>query len=129
MGEHLDAPAVGFLLEQTLGHVSHSANLRRTLSDSTDADIRWHELSFDQPRRRDRLPPRANWTVRSSLDARRAVRDMQASGPLDALFVHTHVPATLLRTAMKQVPTVVSIDATPVKIYALGESYNHQVRS
>jgi glycosyltransferase involved in cell wall biosynthesis len=129
MGGRAHTPSIGFLLEQTLGHVSHSNNLRQTLSGAKDVDIRWRELAFDQPRLRDRLPPRSNWTIRSSRDARAAVRELQRQAPLDALFVHTHVPATLLRSVMASIPTVVSIDATPHQIDALGESYNHRVRS
>ena len=72
--------------------------------------------------------PLSNWTVRSSLAARRAVADLEASGPLDALFVHTHVPATGLGAIMDRIPTVVSIDATPKQIDSLGASYKHQVQ-
>ena len=125
----LAVPSIGFVLEQTLGHVSHAGNLRRALADAAGVDIRWRDLSFDQPRLRDRVPPRSNWTIRSSLDARRAVREMHREAPLDCLFVHTHVPATLMGPIMARIPTVVSIDATPVQIDALGDSYNHRVRS
>lgn len=43
------------------------------------------------------------------------------------MFVHTQVPAILLGSAMRQVPTVVSLDATPVQYDALGEHYAHAV--
>lgn len=122
-------PSIGFLLEQTLGHVSHGRNLQRTLAETTDAQIRWRELSFESTGLLDRLPPRSNWTVRSSLNARAAVRDLQREAPLDALFVHTHVPAALLGPVMARIPTVISVDATPHQIDALGSSYSHRVHS
>ncbi|MEM9561962.1 MAG: glycosyltransferase family 4 protein [Actinomycetota bacterium] len=115
------------MLEQTLGHVSHGRNLRRTLMSSTDANVVCRELPYEPAGVLDRLPPRSNWTVRSSLAARSAMRAMETDHGLDALFVHTHVPAALLGSGMARVPTVVSIDATPRQIDELGVSYNHQV--
>lgn len=124
-----ERPVVGVLLEQTLGHVSHGRNLQRSLSNSDKARLSWKELPFEPNGIRDRLPPRSNWTVRSGLTARGAVRELQSEGPIDALLVHTHVPATLLGSVMDTVPTVISIDATPHQIDTLGTSYNHPVQS
>ena len=122
-------PYVGILLEQTLGHVTHGRNLRRTLTETTDATVACRDLAFDPVGLLDRLPLRSNWTLRSSLAARGAVRDMERKRPLDALFVHTHVPATLLGSTMDRVPTIVSIDATPKQIDSLGDSYKHRVHA
>ncbi len=120
-------PRLGFVLEQTLGHVSHAKNLRRALTDSDEASISWVDLPFEPTSSRDRLPGLSNWTVRSSLAARKGVRALEQQAPLDGLFVHTHVPATFLGAAMERIPTVVSIDATPHQIDSLGGSYQHQV--
>ena len=127
MNQQIDIPTVGILLEQTLGHVSHGRNLQNSLSNADEADVRCRELPYEPVGPLDRLPPRSNWTVRSGLAARAAVRDMSDETPLDALLVHTHVPATLLGSVMDQLPTVVSIDATPHQIDTLGESYDHRV--
>ncbi len=122
-------PYVGVLLEQTLGHVTHGRNLRYTFQQASAADVVYRDLSFDSSSLLDRLPPRSNWTVRSGLAARSAVRAMETERNLDALLVHTHVPATFLSATMKRVPTVVSIDATPGQIDSLGGSYNHKVHA
>jgi glycosyltransferase involved in cell wall biosynthesis len=123
----VQVPHIGVLLEQTLGHVTHGRNLEHTFRQVDDAWFECRELPFEPEAALDRFPPYSNWTVRSSLAARSAVKAMEAVAPLDALFVHTHVPASLLLRHMKRVPTVVSIDATPAQIDSLGGSYNHDV--
>lgn len=125
----MNAPCVGFVLEQTLGHVSHTRNLQRSLAGYDAIGAVFRQIPFEPAGAMDRLPPRSNWTVRSGVAARRAVADLTHDTPLDALFVHTFVPAVLLGPVMDRIPTVVSIDATPVQLDALGASYNHRVRS
>ena len=127
MTQQVDIPTVGLLLEQTLGHVSHGRNLRNSLLDADEADVRCRDLPFDALGPLDRLPPRSNWTIRAGLAARAALREMQHEAPLDALLVHTHVPATLLGSVMNHLPTVISIDATPHQIDTLGAAYEHRV--
>ena len=56
-----------------------------------------------------------------------AVRHAHREDPLDALFVHTQVPAVLLGRWMRRIPTVVSLDATPLQYDELGHVYSHGV--
>lgn len=121
--------SVGFLLEQTLGHVSHGQNIQKALAGSRRADVRFREIPFEPQRRLDRLPHRANWTVRAGAAARAAVKSLERQRRLDALFVHTQVPAVLLGDAMRRIPTVVSLDATPAQIDRFAEAYQHEVGS
>ena len=51
---------------------------------------------------------------------------MQNRGSLDALFVHTHVPAVLATSWLRRVPTVLSVDASPLQYDMLGEHYDHR---
>lgn len=120
-------PTIGLLLEQTLGHVTHGRNLRRTMSDTDDAQLSFCDLDYEPQSRLATVPLLSNWTLRAGLAARRAVRDLQSRGRLDGLFVHTHVPATFLGATMDRVPTIVSMDATPKQIDRLGRSYEHDV--
>jgi glycosyltransferase involved in cell wall biosynthesis len=124
---------VAFVLEQTLGHVTHSENMERLaperLSQSRVADsitIEFLPVPFESDRF-GRLPGWSNWTVRASVRAgwilRAATRRNRRS--FDAIFIHTQVPATLLRRRMSKTPTVVSLDATPRQYDALGEFYQH----
>ena len=41
-------------------------------------------------------PGFGNWTVRAGIRTRRAIRRLRKGGPLDALFIHTQVPAILV---------------------------------
>jgi glycosyltransferase involved in cell wall biosynthesis len=121
-------PRVGFVLEQTLGHVTHADNLRSIISADGTIRATWCPVAFTAGGMAARLPLyRSNWTVRAGLRARRSVRRANRDDRLDALFVHTQVPAVLLGRWMRRIPTVVSLDATPLQYDELGEAYHHAV--
>ena len=118
------------LLEQTLGHVTHTANLRSALDGVSGVELGIRDVPFETGAVGRRVPLWSNWTVRAGLRARRAFRAYRRRYPalqINALFVHTQVPAVLLGRLMARYPTVVSLDATPVQYDALGESYAHEV--
>ena len=71
------------------------------------------------------MPGFGNWTVRAGIRTRRAIRRLRKGGPLDAMFIHTQVPAILSPDHVKRVPTVVSLDATPIQYDELGAHYGH----
>src|SRR6266571_5344342 len=94
-----------FVLEQTLGHVAHAANLERALARASGIRPAVIRLGFDQrPRALPPLPGTGNWSLRASLMARQALRRQLAWGPLDAIFIHTQVASLLARGVMRQVP-------------------------
>jgi glycosyltransferase involved in cell wall biosynthesis len=116
---------LGFVLEQTLGHVAHSRNIERVLSsDAVDAEVVHVDYASRTGWRR--LPGVGTWTVKASLDARRAVRRMLQTGSVQAVFVHTQVAALALPDLMRRLPVVVSLDATPANFDAEGEAYGHR---
>ena len=87
-------PHLAFVLEQTLGHITHSANLRAALSDDPAARISWLPIEYQSQDRLRRLPLISrNWTVASSLMARRELIRLARQGPIDAYFFHTQVTA------------------------------------
>ena len=116
---------IGFVLEQTLGHVTHADNLARLVTADSRIDAELVPIPFELDGRWSRVPGHGNWTVRAGLRARRAVRELRRSGPVDALFVHTQVPATLIPDIIGRTPSVVSLDATPLQYDELGEHYGH----
>lgn len=117
---------IGFIVEQALGHATHAQNLRASLLADPTIHALWAPIPYDVDGLAARLPLySSNWTVRAGLRARRALASMQRSGGIDALFVHTQVPATLTSDWLRRVPSVVSLDATPLQYDALGEFYNH----
>jgi glycosyltransferase involved in cell wall biosynthesis len=119
-------PHVAFVLEQTLGHVTHTDNLRRLVPQHDAIEATFLPVEFGVEGVAARVPGFGNWTVRAGLRARRAVRRARRRRPIDAMFVHTQVPAILMPDVVKRIPTVVSLDATPRQYDQLGEHYAHE---
>lgn len=117
----------GFLLEQTLGHRTHSQNLQANVPKDQTIRPVWGPIEWNLTGLAAHIPVyNSNWTVRAGLRARRVLRQIQRQSPLDALFIHTQVPAVFLADWMSHIPTVVSLDATPQQYDALGAYYAHQ---
>ena len=122
-------PRVGFVLEQTLGHITHAENLVHLVTPDQRIRAEFVPISFDVDARWARVPGYRNWTVRAGLRARRAIRDLGRDYPVDAIFVHTQVPATLIPDVLRRIPSVVSLDATPLQYDELGIHYGHSTNS
>ena len=114
------------ILEQTLGHVTHTQNLQALLPRDRGIEPTFVLVPFDVGPCR--VPGWSNWTVRAGVRARRRLVALRKAEPPvrpAVMFVHTQVPAVLLGTWMRRTPTVVSIDATPKQYDDLGEFYAH----
>ena len=121
-------PRVGFVLERSLGHVTHAENLIRLLPQQDDIEAVLLPVDFAVEGWAAHLPVyNSNWTVRAGWRAARAIRRAQTRAPLDALFIHTQVPAVLSQRWMRRIPTVVSLDATPMQYDELGQHYGHSL--
>jgi len=118
-----------FALEQTLGHAAHSRNIERALA--MDMGIDATVIRLDRRARSGpwRLPGVRTWSFQASLTARRALTSRIGQGPVDAIFVHTQVASLLSVRVMRTVPTVVSLDATPVNFDQEGHAYGHHRQS
>ncbi len=117
----------GFLLEQTLGHRTHSENLQANVPKDPAVQPLWGPIEWNLTGLSARIPVyNSNWTVRAGIRARQTVARLQRQTPIDALFVHTQVPAVFLADWMQRIPTIVSLDATPLQYDALGAHYAHQ---
>jgi glycosyltransferase involved in cell wall biosynthesis len=127
MSTDSERPRVGFVLERSLGHTTHAANLVRVLPSFQSIRPEIVEIPYDVTGATARVPLyNSNWTVRAGVLAFNAIRRMQSRERLDALFIHTQVPAVLSQWWMTRIPTVVSLDATPIQYDELGEFYAHQ---
>jgi glycosyltransferase involved in cell wall biosynthesis len=118
-------PPVGFVLEQTLGHVTHTANLRRLVAADGRLDPTFLPIEFAVDGWAERVPGYRNWTVRAGWRARWALRRADRQRRPAALFFHTQVPAILNLDRLRRYPTVVSLDATPRQYDELGTHYEH----
>ncbi len=118
-----------FVLEQTLGHVTHGKNLMHLVVAGDDIEPSFLPIPFDVQGVAARIPGYRNWTVRAGLVARRGIRRHHRSVGIDVMFIHTQVPAILVGRWMRKIPTVVSLDATPRQYDEMGEQYGHPIGS
>ena len=122
----LARPRLGFVMEQTLGHVTHYTNMRNALTAESGIDASWLPLAFEPQRKLEQLPVlRTNWSARASLRTRLVLARERASERYDALFFHTQVTTLLSAAVMRRVPSVISLDATPINYDAVGRAYGH----
>lgn len=117
---------IGFILEQALGHITHTRNLQANVARDPDVQAYWGLVPWETGGLAGRLPLyKSNWTVRAGLRARRMVTGMTRRVELDALFFHTQVPAVLSTGWIRRIPSIVSLDATPRQYDSLGQFYAH----
>ncbi len=117
----------GFILEQSLGHVTHTKNLQANLANVANVKVHWGLVDFDTEGLASRIPVyKSNWTVRAGFRADRIVSSMNKQTRLDALFFHTQVPAILAQRWLRRLPVIVSLDATPIQYDELGAFYKHE---
>jgi len=117
----------GFLLEQSLGHVTHAKNLLANVALDPEVHAHWGLIDFEATGIAGRIPVyRSNWTVRAGVRAYRKVARMNRRTRFDALFFHTQVPAILAQRWLRKIPGIVSLDATPRQYDELGAFYKHE---
>lgn len=116
---------LGFALEYSLGHITHAQNLKRTLEARPEISPLYVDLPFDgMTGAWTRLPGvRSNWSLRASLGAWLGLRGQAKL--LDGALFHTQVTSLFASGIMQRVPSVVSLDATPIQYDALGSFYGH----
>jgi glycosyltransferase involved in cell wall biosynthesis len=117
---------LGFVMEQTLGQVTHTKNFQQWVARDPSIIPTWFPISYEERRGLAALPLLSrNWTVRASLQARDRVRAALRTQAFDALFFHTQVTALFAHRIMVEVPTIVSMDATPLNFDTIGKPYAH----
>jgi glycosyltransferase involved in cell wall biosynthesis len=116
----------GFVVEQILGHITHSLNLKRVLNDEETCEPSWFDVPFRPDGLVYRVPPLSiNWSLRGSYYARSALQSAEAKN-LDALFVHTLMMGMLGSSVFRRIPTVISVDATPLNLDEFADAYEHR---
>jgi glycosyltransferase involved in cell wall biosynthesis len=122
-------PRIGFVLEQALGHVAYGMSLRETLSARQDIECEWLEVNFDEGRF-GRIPlVGKSYALRGNLRARSLIARTHRRRPLDALFVHTSMIGLLAMDYVRRIPTMLSLDATPLNFDQLAKWYGHKLHS
>jgi glycosyltransferase involved in cell wall biosynthesis len=120
---------IGFVIEQALGHVAYGMGLKQALAGRDDIELEWIEVPFS-PGTFGKLPLiGSNWTLRGSERAYRAIAAAERRQPLDALFLHTQTIGLFSGPHMAKIPTLLSLDATPLNYDELATAYRDNVQS
>jgi glycosyltransferase involved in cell wall biosynthesis len=118
---------ISFALEYSLGHITHGDNLKSALKNDLAINPTYFDIPYDNtplPALWSRIGPiRSNWTARASLVAYQSIKKTMKSA--DAAFFHTQVTSIFSAGLMRRLPSIVSLDATPIQYDALGAVYNH----
>jgi glycosyltransferase involved in cell wall biosynthesis len=118
-----------FVMEQGLGHVVHTLNLEHVLRTENDIDATVLRIRPDDAGWTSNVPVAGNWSIQMSMRTRRALAELIRTGRPDAVFIHTQVAALFSTKIMREVPTVVSLDATPVNFDTMSDAYRHHRQS
>lgn len=117
---------VGLLMTQTLGHVVHDQRMRLEIAKDPEILPEWMPIHPWTEDRWQKLPViRNNLTLLSGFRARDHLR--RQTEPFKALYCHTQEAAVLLGKYMKRIPTILSLDATPINMDSIGHAYGHGI--
>jgi glycosyltransferase involved in cell wall biosynthesis len=127
MAHHVSRMRVGFVMEQALGHVTYTQNLRAAYAGADRVTPVWLPIPFESSGPLDRLPiARSNWSIRGSLRAHAAVRGLGGASAFDALLYHTQTISLLAGAAQRRTAVILSLDATPIGFDRIGGAYGHR---
>jgi glycosyltransferase involved in cell wall biosynthesis len=116
----------GFIMEQALGHVTHHQNLARWVAEDSAVSPIWMPVPQTADDIWERTPAiKGNWSLKASLRARALLQATLKTTTPDALFWHTQTTALFAPPFMKKIPSVVSLDATPINYDTVGAAYDH----
>jgi glycosyltransferase involved in cell wall biosynthesis len=94
---------IAYVMEQTLGNVTHYLNLRRADSMAEAPGPLWLPIEYTTSR----LP----WTITGGRLARRALAEVLPK--VDGIFMHTTTLALMCTDLFRSKPTILSTDGTP----------------
>jgi glycosyltransferase involved in cell wall biosynthesis len=119
----IDSKRIGFIIEQALGHITHAENLRHWVDKDPDVVARWLMIPHQAKDIWQTLPG-PSFSMRLSLRARGAIRQAFLREHLDCLYLHTQSLSLFSLGFMKRIPTVISLDATPMNFGAIATAYD-----
>ena len=114
---------IGLVIEQALGHLTHADNLRQLLGKDDLVAADWMMIPYQADDIWNKVP-KLPFSVELSLRARRAVQNTLRHNSLDCLFFHTHNLTLFALGLMKTLPTVISLDATPMNFKSIAAAYD-----
>ena len=126
-GGRMSACRIGFIMEQTMGHVTYQRSLASWSKNDASIIPTWFPIPYWRDDKWARIPGvRTNASMYLSLRARDDLRLARAGSECDVLFFHTQGTAMCSTGFARRVPVVVSLDATPINMDSVAEGYNHR---
>jgi len=119
----MDSRHIGFVMERALGHITHAENLRHWVDQDSDVVPHWLMIPHHAEDIWHKLPG-LPFSVRLSLRARGIVNQALRRQPLNGLYFHTQGLSLFSLGFMTQIPTVISLDATPMNFGAIAAAYD-----
>jgi len=119
----IDSKRIGFIIEQALGHITHAENLRYWVDKDPNVGARWLMIPHHAKDIWQKLPG-LSYSMRLSLRAHGAIRQALFREHLDCLYLHTQSLSLFSLGFMTQIPTVISLDATPMNFGAIAAAYD-----
>ncbi len=113
-----------FVMEQDVGHAVQAMHTRRELDRHGEVEARLIPVTFfKQDGALERLP--LPHYVRASLRARAEVLEGLAGFRPEAIVWNTQKPALFCPGLLRRVPSVISLDVTPLQYDDFGPAYGH----
>jgi glycosyltransferase involved in cell wall biosynthesis len=123
----MPACRIGFIMEQTLGHVTYHRDLERWAGSDPSISPTWFAIPSWRADRWAQTPVvRSNMSLVLSLRARDEIRPGRPGSRFDVLFFHTQATALCSLGLARRLPVVISLDATPKNIDSMGAGYRHR---
>lgn len=115
-----DPCRIGFVMEQGLGHITHIHSLQSYVADDVQIDPEWMLVPYHAKDIWEMLPP---MSIKMGLRARKMLRRNVNNKMPDCLFFHTQVLSLLNYDFITRIPSVISLDATPLDFNNIATSY------
>ena len=124
--KNLEQMQIGFVMEQALGHVTHHKNLARWVEEDPTICPHWLPVPEVAPDLWEKIPGvKGNWSLKASFRAKALLTEAKRKNKFAALFIHTQTCSLFAPTFMRRIPTVISLDATPLNYDTVGAEYGH----
>lgn len=117
---------IAFLMQQVLGHVTHSAAIQSVVSSDPEIDAVWVPVTYWRPDGWvERLPgvsPGTKGVLRAATDVWRTL----ATRGLDGALFNSPALATSVAPLLGRIPTTISLDVTPRQFDREAVHFGHQ---
>jgi glycosyltransferase involved in cell wall biosynthesis len=114
---------IGFIIEKALGHITHLQGIMRWAGRNETITPALIEISYDADDFLQKIPL-IPFSIKISIRARVAVSALLQQQDVHCLYFHTQALALFSVGLMNKIPTVISLDATPINFDSIAHAYD-----